>query len=101
MTVLYVTEFRSAGHVGPATVQAPRIPSLGTQTVAIAATSTQTATAFRDDTSLVRLAARADCHVIFGTNPTATTSSMFMPSGSVEYFDVPPGSALKVAVRGV
>lgn len=66
-----------------------------TQNVTVGAASLQSA-AFGDLTRLVRLAATTDCFVVFGADPTATTSSMFLPSGAVEYLAVEPGT--KVAV---
>jgi hypothetical protein len=49
-------------------------------------------------TRIVRLVATVDCHVAFGADPTATTSSMLLPAGSVEYVAITPGH--KVAARG-
>ena len=43
-----------------------------------------------------RVATRIDCYVNIGTSVTATSSSMFMPSGVVEYFKVAPGERVSV-----
>ena len=59
-------------------------------------TSTQSS-AFDDTTSCVRIVASADCYVAFGTNPTATTDSVYLPAGVVEYFFVPKGQSYKIA----
>jgi hypothetical protein len=66
-----------------------------TQPVAVGASSTQSA-AFTAYTKTVRLIANTDCYVAFGSNPTASTSSLFLPAGSIEYFRVQPGSQIAV-----
>jgi hypothetical protein len=48
--------------------------------------------------SIVRICAVDDIRVLFGTAPTAAPTSMAMPAGAVEYFDIPAG--YKVAVLG-
>jgi len=40
---------------------------------------------------LIRLVSTTNCHVEFGTNPTATTNSAYLPAGVVEYFKVNTG----------
>jgi len=67
------------------------------QHVAYAGTSVQSSL-FQDQTSIVRLYATSDCYVAFGENPTASTSSMFLPAGVIEYFGVPPDSEWQLAV---
>jgi hypothetical protein len=57
------------------------------QTVAISGSSTQSA-AMGQYTSAVRLCATVDCYVAFGTNPTATSSSLYLPANVPEYFAV-------------
>jgi hypothetical protein len=59
-------------------------------------TSTQSAE-FDPRTRFIRLHPDADCHVVFGINPTATINHMPMLADSTEYFGVfQPG--LKLAV---
>ena len=48
--------------------------------------------------SIVRICAVDDVRVLFGETPTALATSMAMPAGAVEYFDIPAG--YKVAVLG-
>lgn len=61
------------------------------QTVAISGTSAQSA-AFGALSTIVRVAVNTDAWIKFGANPTADkTTSIFMPSGSIEYFGVTPG----------
>ena len=52
-------------------------------------------TAFSANTRIIRIVATTDCFIAVGANPTATTSSTFIPFGSVEYFKV--AGAVKVA----
>jgi hypothetical protein len=51
---------------------------------------------FLDDTHCVRLVADADCHVLFGRNPTAVVQSQRIPAGAVEWRQVTPGDRLSV-----
>jgi hypothetical protein len=65
------------------------------QAVAIGAISAQS-TAIGQTTGLVRLCASSDCFVAFGSNPTASSSSLFLPAGMVEYFGINPGDKIAV-----
>lgn len=97
MATLYITEFEqvAAGTNGLQVQAALQLP-LAEQTVAIT-TSTQS-NALNAGTRLVRLHADAVCSVLFGTNPTALTTSMRMAAGQTEYFMVNGKSGLKIAV---
>jgi len=66
-----------------------------TQNVTVGVSSTQS-TAFRPQTRQVRLVSDADCYIAFGASATATTSSMLLPAGVVEYFEVHPGDLIAV-----
>ena len=68
-----------------------------TEKVASSGTSAQSA-AFADNIYYVRVVADAACHIEFGSNPTATTSKVYVPADDIEYFKVSPGE--KVAVIG-
>lgn len=68
------------------------------QSLAIGSVSAQSS-AFDLTTGLIRLCPTVDCYVAIGANPTATSSSMYLPAGSVEYFGCSPGE--KVAVLRV
>jgi hypothetical protein len=92
MSTLYITEFKALKIGG---LQVAAQPPLAEQTVAITAGSVQSA-AFSANTGLVRIETDSICSVLFGANPTATTSSARMGAGDVEYFAVTPGT--KVAV---
>ena len=60
--------------------------------------SSAASSAFGSNIEYVRVCADADCHIEFGTSPTATTSKIFLPSKDTEYFKVSEGE--KVAVIG-
>jgi len=98
MATLYIDQYQLAGNNGFNTIQAALQPPLAA-TTAQTVTGTSAASAFLNEkTSLVRLVADTNCFVIFGTNPTAITSSstpLFV--GTPEYFSVPPGGTLKIA----
>ena len=68
-----------------------------TEKVTSSGTSAQSA-AFADNIYYVRVVADAACHIEFGSNPTATTSKVYVPADDIEYFKVSPGE--KVAVIG-
>ena len=72
---------------------------IGTQTISVSGTSAATSTAFGDNTTIVRLVSTTDCHLRFGTSPTATTSNMMLPANVVEYFKVTPGVKLAAIQR--
>ena len=70
-----------------------------TQIVAASTTSAETTNAFGSGAHLVRIAATADCHVVFGSSPnTATTSDALIVSAMPEYFIVNPGWKAAVVV---
>ena len=68
-----------------------------TQKVTSSGTSAASA-AFGNNIEYVRIVADDDCHIEFGTGPTATTSTIFVPSKDIEYFKVSGGE--KIAVIG-
>jgi len=93
---LYITEFQASGNAeSGAQLQVGVQPAVAMQKVAFT-TSTQSAE-FDDRTRFIRLHTDADCHVVFGTDPTATTNHMPLLADSTEYFGVVI-SGLKLAV---
>ena len=88
MADLYISEYRAIG-VSGGFDSMPKEPSLATQKVSFT-TTTQSA-AFSKKTTIIRVKSSADCHLSFGTNPTATTSSMHLSSGQYEWFAVKGG----------
>lgn len=65
----------------------PMKPSFQPSQVVAYDSSTQSS-ALNARTTVVRLVATTNCHVKFGSNPTATTSDIYLPAGVVEYFKV-------------
>lgn len=61
--------------------------------------TTQQSSAVGSDASIIRVAVNQDTYIAVGSNPTATTNSLMMPAGSVEFFAVNPSD--KVAVLQV
>ena len=47
---------------------------------------------------VVRVAPIVACHIAIGTSAVATTSSLYMPAGTVEYFSTTPGELVSVIV---
>jgi hypothetical protein len=98
MAVLFVTEFaRQARDASGYGMVVGEEPPAAQQTVAIGATSTQSA-AFNAATRFVRLHADAVCSVEFGASPTATATSRRLAANQTEYFGIPPNGTYKVAV---
>lgn len=98
MATLYVTEFGLQGRDNNNNlVPIAMMPALAAQTVAVGAASAASA-AFQANTGMVRLISDVTCSVAFAASPTATTSNMRLAADSPEYFSVPVGSSLKVAV---
>lgn len=98
MATLYITEFAAGGPDGRGIDQpAMRVPEVTTQVETITASSTQT-NALQPSTTVIRLNTDVACHVAFGANPTATTSSLRLGPNATEYFSVQAGQSLKLAV---
>lgn len=99
MAVLYVTEFSELGsrNQNNTTLQVIAQPTLIEQTVAIGGASVQSS-AFNINTRMVQLHTDAICSVKFGTNPTATATTMRMAAGERLNFSIPVAQSYKVAV---
>jgi DUF917 family protein len=96
MTTLYITEGRLAGAGGLQGTPMMGMPKVAGQTVAIGATTVQSA-AFNANTQIIRLESDVVCSVeIGGANPVATAASQRMAAGVPEYFAVTPGDKLAV-----
>jgi hypothetical protein len=89
MAVLYVTEFSEVPSVRNVPTPLAVEPAVAEQAVTFT-TTTQSA-AFNADTRYVRIYASADCHIRFGTNPTATTSTAKMKADVPEWRAVTQG----------
>lgn len=99
MATLYISEFNEIGGSGDEFHQIAKVPAVVQQTPVTITTSSAQSAAFAGSTRFVRVVSDTACWVLFGANPTATTSSMYLPAGSIEYFSVT--AAHKVAVIGV
>jgi hypothetical protein len=90
MAKVQITEFNAGSVAGMQTVKWPNLTS---QTVAVAAGSTQS-TAFGLDTRLIRVNTDVICSIAIGVNPTATVDSARMAANQTEYFEVIGGHKL-------
>jgi hypothetical protein len=55
----------------------------------------------QEGVTIVRLFSTVDCFIAFGTNPTAVAgSSMFLPGGIVEYFEIRSNEKFAVIQNG-
>jgi hypothetical protein len=98
MAVLYITEFAYTGlTAGKAPFPAVVAPSLADQTVAITASSVQSAF-LNAATNIVRVTSDVTCSIKFGDNPTASAVTMRLADGAVEYIGVPVGGTMRIAV---
>lgn len=66
------------------------VPFLAEQSKAVSGTSAQS-DAFAAGTKMVTLQADAACHVVFGSNPTATTTDFKMNADQTYDFEVQKG----------
>lgn len=73
----------------------PAISQGASQIIAYTGAAAQSA-AFATGVTILRVFATTDCFLEFGANPTATSGSMFLPGGFIEYFEVRPGDKLSV-----
>lgn len=98
MAVAYITEYADLMAPGApgGRGQVPMEPPLAEQTVAIGAEAKSSA--FNAKTRLVRVHVDAICSVLFGTAPTATTSSQRMAANQTEYHAVPLNGSFKISV---
>ena len=74
------------------------LPLGTTQTVSVTGNSAANSTAFAAGTTVVRVVSTTDCHIIFATSPTATTSTAYLPANQVEYFKATAGEKI-AAIR--
>lgn len=68
------------------------------QAVAVGASSVQ-ASSFSDGVTIIRVFCTVDAWISFGSSPTAAiegASSMFLPGGILEYFEIKNGEKLAV-----
>ena len=95
MAKIYITELANKGAAeSGVSIEVASMPPLAEQTITVTGSSAQSA-AFNAKTKFIRVATDTPVNLAFGSNPTATTSLLYLPSGAVEYFAVTPG--MKVA----
>ena len=68
------------------------------QMIALSGTTSTQSAAFGSQSEYVRICSNAAVHILFGVNPTATASSIFIPANEPEIFKISPGE--KVAIKG-
>ena len=84
MATMIITEYGNIGVTGHGwQIPIPSEPAIAEQTLTFT-TTTQSAE-FSSGTAYVRIVADADCHVRFGSDPTATTSHQPL-AADTEYF---------------
>ena len=101
MSNLSIVEYSDLGTDGRGNVvPAGSVPPITTQNVSF--TSTTQSNAFNKATKLVEICADANARVVWGTNPTATTTTgSRAPAGAVIYYVIDEGmrnGTLKLAV---
>ena len=74
------------------------LPLGTTQTVSVTSSSAASSSAIAAGTTVVRVVSTTDCHIIFATSPTATTSTAYLPANQVEYFKATAGEKI-AAIR--
>ncbi len=97
MATLYIQELSAIGGGGNHPVSGAQQPPITEQIVNISGSSTQSAT-LHVNTTMLRINTDSTCSILFGANPTATTSNARLAANQTEYFTVPPNSGFVVAV---
>ena len=90
MAKLYVSEYERLGAaIGSGQAQFAQEPALVEQ--AFTFTTSTPSSAFGSRTKYIRVHTDANCSVLVGENPTATTSTKRLAADQTEYFAVAPG----------
>lgn len=100
MATAYIREYADIAVTYGKYVQAGAEPGIADQTVTTSASSAQSS-AFNANTNVIAISTPAAQAVacVFGSNPTALTSSLRLPANSMLFFGVKPGH--KVALIDV
>ena len=96
MANLYIAEFTGAGIAYGGMMQSPFAPPIAEQKIAF--TTAAPSAAFNVGTRLIAVQPDADCHIAFGTGPTATASNFKHKSGVTYFYAVQPGGGMKLSV---
>lgn len=84
MATMWITEFNNAGQDKDGqNIPVPSEPPVASSTVTF--TTATASSAFNASTRFIRMIADANCHVAFGTAPTATSASEFLVA-NIEYY---------------
>lgn len=94
MATAYITEYNSIGVQNGNSVPVAQEPAVADQTVTFT-TATQSS-AFNAATRYIRLIADAECHLKFGSNPTATTSMQQVQADTEIWRMVTPGDKVSI-----
>ena len=95
MATAYIREYADIAVTFSKYVQAGAEPAITDQTVTTSASSAQSA-AFNANTRLIAISTPAAqaVSVLFGDNPTATTSNIRLPANNMFFFGVKPGQKI-------
>lgn len=96
MADCYIEEYSNVGSGGGTYFAGgvPPAPPITVQKIAIGA-STQSS-AFNNKTKMIAIVADGACHFAIGENPTASSTTQFLPANTVRLLGVPYG--FKIAV---
>jgi hypothetical protein len=95
---LHITEYPGLAYIRGTSLLVAQNPDTGQsdQTPILIGSEADSA-AFAATTNVIRVHAKANCHIKIGPgNPAATTNSAPMTAGATEYFHVKPGWVLSV-----
>lgn len=95
MAKLFITEHPMPSVYQGTTLPVVPMPPLASQTVAIDASSAQSA-AFNDKTRIIGVTADAACSIAIGANPTADADSFRLAAGQTIFYEVQPGHKIAV-----
>jgi len=87
----------TTSHAQVARSNATAYEPIATTAIPITATPTLTTATYASESLIYRFVSTVDAHIAFGSSPTATTSSTFLPAYSVEVF--PVSDNLRASVR--
>lgn len=79
----------------------PNAMQPGGTTQKLASSGSSVASTAFTNTTVVRIIADADCHYAIGAAPTATTSTVFLPSDSAEQITIKAGNKIAVIAASV
>lgn len=94
MSTMYISEYASAGRGG--LIPVADEPAIADQKITFTGTA-GTSAVFANATSMIRVHVDGIASIVFGTNPTATTSGKRMAASQTEYFTVPQGFSYKIS----